>query len=195
MSAFLNITGVKELDDALSYLRDKSAKRIGKAGSRRMAAVLARFMRPFVPKSLTSSILMGRNKGIGSRGDRAKISNITFAKAGVAVGSAGRRINRIVNRGSRKGVGVSARNLHWFALGTKDRFTGRRNSGNKLIATGSQRHFTGRIDKDRWGGFVRRGLLAGSATAKAEAAKTINRMISAEWKAAKGEGPPIQVQF
>jgi hypothetical protein len=193
LSAFL--TGVKELDDALSYLRDKSAKRIGKAASRRMAAVLAQFMRPFVPPTLAKSILMAKDRGIGSRGDKAKLSNIQQAKAGVAVGKVGRNQSRIVNRGGRKGVGVSARNLMWFGAGTKDRYSKQGRAITGRLTKSGGRHFTGRIDKGKWGGFVQRGVAAGRSTAIAEGAKTINRMIAAEWKAAKGEGSPIQVQF
>lgn len=200
MSVTFAMTGVKELDDALSYLRDKSAKRIGKAASRKMASVLARGMRTFVPKSLAKSLMMTTTKGIGSRGDKARQSNIQVAKAGVAVGAAGRAAKfSVMNRGKRRGVGVGARNLHWFAAGTTDRYTGTRTyrvkGGKRTKSTGNARHFTGRINKQIWGGFVQRGATAMRTTAIAEAAKLMNKMIVAEAQAARTGGEPVLVEL
>lgn len=215
MAEFVRITGVKELDDALSYLRDKSAKRIGKAAVRRMANVTAQFIRRQVPRELRVS---GSMKGIGWRSDKAKLSNIQGAKAGVAVGKSQKEAFAIVNKGNvstqqynvnkklmkflrtgRKGVGISARNLHWFAAGTADRYTGSKRNrakiGPRRKPTGNPIKFVGRIDKAKFGGFVQRGATAGKSTAIAEAAKVVNRMIAAEATAARAGGqPPVEIE-
>lgn len=235
MEVFTAVTGFKELDDALSYLRDKSSKRMGKSALRRMSAVVAKGIRRFVPKQLQPN---QPDKGIGNR----MVKRMLQAKAGVAVGKSGRML-KVVQRGhgstrmestvngqgvlrirergkkfvrftrtGRKGVGISVANLHWFALGTKDRYTGQQSvqqinqmrSGKKLVnrrgqyvtkKTGGKVHYTGRIDKAKFGGFVQRGVNASLSEARAEAAKTINKMIDAEAKAARTGGTPVYVEM
>lgn len=193
MNVTVKFTGVEELDDALSYLADKSAKRIGKSAATKMASVYAKAIRRFVPSSIAPST---PDRGIGSRGDRAKQSQLQTAKAGIGVGKANKKAREltIVNRGRHKGVGVSARNLHWFALGTGDRFTGQtirrnRKTGRSTVkATGNPRHFTGRIDKAKFGGFVQAGVLASELPAIAEARKVVDRKIAAEVEKARSGG-------
>lgn len=180
---FVAITGFEEFDDRLSYLRDKSAQKIGKAVSRRMAVVVAQGIRKEVPEELN---VFGSNRGIGSRGSKSKMSSIQTAKAGIAVGSAGKNIPKIVNRGGKKGVGISARNLHWFALGTADRWTGSRKSGKRRVPTGNPRHFTGRIREEMYGGFVQRGAYNSGQRAIDEGRKTMERMIEQEVAIARG---------
>ncbi len=220
METFVETTGFKELDDALSYLKDKSRIRLGKAALKRMATVTAQSIRKFVPKNLQPKQLGVVQKGIGSR----LVKGQMLAKAGIAVGKAGREAFSVVNtsnvttmaytpnkklhkslRVGRKGVGISARNLHWFALGTKDRYVGlkglrRRVKGKDITygqkRTGSPIKFVGRIDKNKFGGFVQAGARASAATALAEAAKTVNRMLDAEVKAARsGGGAPVYVEL
>jgi hypothetical protein len=194
MQTFARITGVEELDDALSYLRDKSAKRIGKACAGKMATVTAKAIRNYVPASLAASVNMASDKGIGSRNSKPKISTIQGAKAGVSVGSAYKSASKftVVNRGKRKGVGISARNLHWFAMGTADRWTGSKRNRSKVgprrISTGKPVHFTGRIDKAKWGGFVQRGAEAAKGPALEAARQQMEKMIAAEAAMARGVG-------
>ncbi len=204
---FIETTGFRELDDALSYLRDKSRVRMGKAALRRMATVTAASIRKFIPTQLRPKEL-GGTSGIGSR----LVKGQMLAKAGIGVGKVGRMAFRVVNKSStakgklgrslrvgRKGVGISSRNLHWFAIGTKDRYTGtktyRVKGGTRIRPTGNARHFTGRIDKNKFGGFVQAGTRASASTALAEAAKTVNRMIEAEVKAARSGGSPVYVEL
>lgn len=182
----VRITGVHELDDSLSYLRDKSAKRIGKSCVGTMATVTAKAIRAYVPASIARSVNMASDKGIGSRTSRAKMSTIQAAKAGVSVGAAYKNSQRfsVSNRGGRPGVGISARNEHWFALGTADRWTGSKRNrskyGPRRILTGSRAHFTGRIDKAKFGGFVPRGAAAAKMPAIEAARQKMDSMIAKE---------------
>lgn len=206
METFVAITGLKAFDDALSYLRDKSAKRIGRACVRKMASVVAKRVRPFVPRQLRPN---SYGAGIGSRSIRGAVR----AKAGIGVGRAGKGLvviqrghgsdrTRVVlsrngdllgrrstkfrrfTRTGHRGVGITANNLHWFALGTRDRYTGamtrRRGNAVSTKKTGHRRRFTGRIKKEKFGMFVRRGAAAARGEALGEAARLANRLIAAE---------------
>lgn len=183
MQAHVEITGIAEIEESLSYLKDRSARRIGRAAAGRMATVYAQGMRRFIPKSIRPS---ARDKGIGSRTLKTVGARAFRAKAGIRVGNAAKNIPTAVNRGKRKGVGVSANNLHWFALGTKDRFTGRKKSGNtSSLSTGNKRRFTGRLDKEKWGGFIQKGVQATELPALEAARTTAQRMIDQEAAKAK----------
>lgn len=199
MAQFARITGVNELDDALSYLRDKSAKKIGKSCAGKMATVTAKAIRAYVPASLAKSTMMASDKGIGSRNSKAKISTIQGAKAGVAVGSAYSKVPPLKRQGSgkRRGVGISARNLHWFALGTSERWTGSKRVGlnahkkgvvARRVLTGKPVHRTGRIDAAKFGGFVQRGAEASRIAAIQAAREKMYEMIHAEAAMARGVG-------
>lgn len=194
MEAVARITGIRELDESLSYLRDKSSKKIGKACAGKMATVHARAIRQYVPASLARSINMASDRGIGSRNSKGRKSSIMGAKAGVSVGSAYKSSSRftVVNRGKRKGIGVSARNLHWFGAGTADRWTGSRRNRSKVgprrISTGKPVKFVGRISKAKWGGFVQRGAAVAERPAIEAALQTAERMIAAEAATARGVG-------
>lgn len=171
----IKVEGIDELRERLTFLGDRDARSIGRAAENAMAREMAKSIRRFIPKSIMPQ---AADKGIGSRLIRMRGGIDPGAKAGVAVGPSGKRVNAVINRGGRKGVGVSANNLHWFALGTADRYTGSRKSGNRSKPTGNPRHFTGRIDKTKWGEFVQRGALAAELTAVAAAQKAVASKIA-----------------
>lgn len=200
---FVQVTGFDELDHILSRIGGPSAQKMGKAAVGRMGQVYAKTIRKYIPKSIASSLNMASDKGIGSRNTRAKLSTITTAKAGVSVGGSFKRAKKWQKglgaaggangkRPGRKGVGVSARNLMWFALGTKDRFTGsKRIRGkygrltNKRKSTGNPVVFTGRINERIWGGFVQAGAKEGKGPAMEAAKQKIASMIDKEAAAAR----------
>lgn len=187
-------------------MRGPGVARIGKACVRRMAAVVASRIRRFIPRQLKPN---SYGSGIGHRA----IKGLVRSKAGVAVGRAG-KIARVVQRGhgvqrtrvvlsksgellgrrstkfqrftrtGRKGVGISAANLHWFALGTQERYTG----ATKGRATGKLRRYTGRIAKEKFGQFVPRGAQAAQPEALAAAVRVANRMIPLEVQRARAKG-------
>lgn len=164
MSVQVTISGLERLHERLSYLRDQSARRIGRAAVGAMAQEFARGIRRYVPESVAPRTA---DRGIGARTLRSLGPRDFRAKAGIRVGSANKNILKSVNRGKRKGVGVTAQNLHWFALGT----VARRTRGGR---------YTGKIDKAKWGGFVPKGVLAVEQVAVAKAMKVAEKRITAE---------------
>ena len=143
------LTGVAELDHALSYMHTIHANKVANmciaAGCRKAASNIRRHIKRSIrPRTL--------DKGIGWRMKRGTRKNKADGKAGVAVGRAFRAsIKRTGPRALwqgkkgkksiRKGVGISAANLHWFAMGTKKRYT-------------KAGRYTGMIRKEKFGGFV-----------------------------------------
>lgn len=111
------------------------------------------------------------------------------AKAGAAVG---KRINRIrtdTRRGANRGVGISARNIHWYVMGTAPRQTGSVSRRNKLQGryrkpTGKAIHSTGMMPAHP---FIR----AAAQSALPEAARILQLdlqdALRAEWKKAGGK--------
>ena len=186
----VTVSGIPEVDARLQYLADKSARRIGRAAATKMVATYARSMRRFVPDSVAPKT---SDKGIGSRSMRSRGSRVYAAKAGIGVGRAQKNALNVVNRGRRKGVGVTAKNLHWFALGTDDRFTGAKKSGKSTNRaskyytrpTGNKRRFTGRIDREKFGGFIQRGVTAVELEAIAQAQLVVDRLLEEEVSAAR----------
>lgn len=173
--AAVEIKGDRELQESLKYLEQKTALRLGKAMATRMAQIYAKHIRKKIEKSIRPKT---SDRGIGYR-LITKGSTFT-AKVGVGIGKARANALNVVNRGKRKGVGVSANNLIWFGLGTKDRFTGSKKSGNERRWTGHKRHFTGRIDKQKWGGFMQAGIKSGEGEAITAAREVFDKKLDQE---------------
>lgn len=143
------LTGVAELDHALSYMHTIHANKVARlcisAGLRKAASNIRRHIKTTIrPRTA--------DKGIGWRLKRATRKHKTEGKTGVAVGRAFREVAkmtgpRAIGKGKagrkklRKGVGISSANLHWFAMGTKKRYT-------------KAGRYTGMIRKEKFGGFV-----------------------------------------
>lgn len=178
---FVQITGFQKLDENLQHMKDAPAKKIGGRVVARMAAVAARYIRRFIAASIAPKTA---DKGIGSRRVRTNSGGAVLAKAGIAVGRAFKNALNVVNRGKRKGVGVTAKNLHWFARGTKQRYTGQKTKGRgpkaRQVSTGNPRKYTGMIDKAKWGGFVQAGVAAGESEMLREAQLLGDRLIREE---------------
>jgi hypothetical protein len=68
---------------------------------------------------------------------------VSEAKIGAAVGKS--TATTVKNRGGRSGVGIDASNVHWWFLGTADRYTGTRRSRSGRKDTGKRKRFTGRM--------------------------------------------------
>lgn len=155
------VIGIDELDAKLKYLHTQAANKIARAVVRVGLKMAANDIRRRIKPTIAPRTA---DRGIGISVKRKAGSGVV-GKTGVAVGDASKRAIVATNRGRRKGVGVSARNLHWFALGTQDRYTGsvriRNKAGlGKRKSTGNARRYTGRIEKSRWGGFVKNYSLA-----------------------------------
>lgn len=111
------LTGVKELDKMLlavgTTVGNKAARTVLGKGTR-LAAKRIKAKVPSSHKAIRKAIgsSVKKQKGGADRG-------ITKAKAGAAVG----RANKTQGRGKRSkgGVGIGARNVHWYILGTDER--------------------------------------------------------------------------
>lgn len=127
------VTGLKEIDDALKYLERQAANRIARAGLAKGARLAAKQIKQQVPASLKNI-----RKAIGSTVRKAKggeSKGITAAKAGAGVGTASQRAKSIQkDRGKKKGVGISAQNIHWYILGTTARQTKTGHSTGRMPA-------------------------------------------------------------
>jgi hypothetical protein len=181
----VSLTGIEELDANLQYFGEIAQRKIGGRVVMKMASIAARGIRSQIRPTIRQSILAA-DKGIGARRIKRSDKSPAIAKVGIGVGRARKNALavRVANRGRRKGVGVSALNLHWFALGTGPRFTGARTKGRgkrkRLVKTGKPRVYTGRIAKSKWGGFVQRGIQATQSEALNEARSLGERLIAEE---------------
>lgn len=146
------VTGLPEIDAKLKRMYLKDANRIARAMLRTGSERAAQNIRAAIPASIAPK---AADKGIGASTKRGT------AKAGIGVGNSQKYAPPVTRKRNRRGVGVSARNLHWFAIGTMDRYTGSvrvRGKGapkGARKATGGQRRYTGRLDKFKFGQFVK----------------------------------------
>ena len=111
--------GDKALHRTLRGLSDKSVNNAASAGIRASMTPLRRALRAAI-NTVDAGPAMKRaaRASIGSRFRRTGRRDRRGAKAGFAVGKKQEDTIRV-----RKGVGASAKNIHWFVLGTKERIT------------------------------------------------------------------------
>lgn len=169
IKAKLKSTGFPELDKRMRFMADAGANRIISTAARAGLRVGEKYIRDQIPATIKTGIA-NKDKGIGST-TKKKSANGTSGKVGVGVGGTQKKAaaNKL-DRGKKRGVGVSARNLHWFAMGTAERFTGSKRirikgsfKQQRRRSTGNPVHPTGRIDVVKFGGFVQRGMMSGKS--------------------------------
>ena len=124
------LTGDKELIRKLNELGTRGAKKATRAGIRAAMTPVAKAARAAVNATSASPALKrAARKAIGKRFVRAKLE----AKVGFGVGKPSKKKRSAAKEramaGDRKGVGVSASNIHWFILGTQERSTAKRRTG------------------------------------------------------------------
>lgn len=169
------MVGIEGLDKQLKNLFDtKTANKIARNALAKGARAVKSAIQSHVPsgqKEMRGAI----GSRVGSGKGRGRTNGITTAKAGAAVGlkSTGERMSR--GKG-RPGVGIGARNIHWWILGTMDRYTGmqrkrrRLKSGKAAVvdakATGNPRKYRGKMPPQK--PIVRMGYSSGSSAAIAK---------------------------
>lgn len=125
------LTGIKEIDQKLDKLARREANKIARSAVNAGLTVLSKTIRKNLDSEDISPELKDAVKDtVGKRletGPKAA-KNGASAKAGFGVGKNTRsKLKRLEKkkaaRGEKRGVGVNARNVHWFALGTKRRIT------------------------------------------------------------------------
>lgn len=114
--SLLQITGDRRLIRRLERLEKGGGRRVSNAAVRKALTIIARGIRSEIPAKLQSV-----RRTIGSRFKRTRTQSEKQAKAGLSVGK--KRGSKAPRRSSRGGVGIGARNVHWWALGTQERRT------------------------------------------------------------------------
>jgi hypothetical protein len=117
--------GYEQLNRALAQLGSTVAKRVVKSATNAGLTVTSKAIKAAISAEpgLSPGLRRSLKKLVGKRFRKSKQSDNVVAKAGFAVGSAQKK--QIGRSGkNRGGVGLSAQNVHWFALGTKTRRTG-----------------------------------------------------------------------
>lgn len=150
------VTGDKQLDRRLKHLQKKGAKKAVASGMRKGLRVIVKGIKSEIPANMKDA-----KKLIGSRFGKTRNSGGELvAKAGAAVGAAGKagtgkgakfKKKKSKDRSGHSGVGIGARNIHWYILGTKDRRTSKspqRHSSTGRYTKGKSQtggHSTGRM--------------------------------------------------
>ena len=117
--------GYEQLNRALTHLGSTVAKRVVKSATNAGLTVTSKAIKAAIgaEPGLAPGLRRTLKKLVGKRFRKSKQSDNVVAKAGFAVGSAQKK--QIGRSGkNRGGVGLSAQNVHWFALGTQSRNTG-----------------------------------------------------------------------
>lgn len=120
--SLLQITGDRQLIRKLERLESRVGRRVAGQGIRKGLTVIRRGIRSEIPTRLQSV-----RRTIGSRFKKARGQSTKQAKVGLSVGK--QRAKKAPKRSTRGGVGISANNVHWWALGTTQRRTRRRQTG------------------------------------------------------------------
>lgn len=136
------VQGLADLQAKLKHLGSEGSSRVMRSALGAANTALAQALRAAVnASSLAPTLKRAARQAIGKRYGKRKGGpgkGQMEAKAGFAVG---KKPGKTKDRGSRKGVGISAANIHWVVLGTKERkLKGGSGSYNKrnaaLIAVG-----------------------------------------------------------
>jgi hypothetical protein len=149
------VSGVPELDRVFRELSKGMANRIARPGLLRAARVAAKKVKAVIPNRMKEA-----RKAVKAKSVKTKFNaGFASAKVGFNVGEKKNSRKKLKPRtGKRKGVGLGARNAHWFAVGTDHRWTGTKRSGghqkgrrNRRVFTGKTVRYTGRMGK-QWEG-------------------------------------------
>lgn len=163
----LQMNGVPELRERMRRASSSPEyRRILRGALREGIGIVSRAQKAAVPKGLAdvrtalgSRLLKDSRQGFGAK-----------AGAGVGKSSVQRTERRLAKQGPRggRGVGISARNIHWYVMGTAARMTGSKRVGSRKrgdrMPTGGAVHSTGRMPAHLFIKAATLGVLA-SATA------------------------------
>lgn len=175
------LTGVPAFDAKCRRLAGPALNRIARSGIRSAKTVVVQAMRAAAP---TESL----RQAIGGRMLKSKEGFGAKAGGGVGKRMGSKGAKPRVGRGT-KGVGISARNIHWYVLGTDERETGSVQRRNKLQGkyrkpTGHAIHSTGRMPAHP---FIARAALASQSAARDKLRTAVIRGIEHEYNKAGGE--------
>jgi hypothetical protein len=182
-TASMVTTGADALAKRLDEFGPQVARKILRPALRSGVAVLARAQRAAAPKGQID-VKKAIGWGVSKRSTRTRMT----AKAGGGVGNAARNAKLTGRKkGRRGGVGISARNIHWYTLGTADRYTGSKSwsikkggqkVGTRSKATGGRKMFRGQMRPEH---FIREASAAAEGPAEFALRGAIARGIGREW--------------
>lgn len=131
----VTVTGTDELHRQFERLRRGASRIVRRAVSKSAQSSASGIRSRIANPSVRATI--------GSRLAKTHGDSVAEAKIGASVGK--RAATSVQNRTGRPGVGIDARNVHWWFLGTKDRYTGTRRSRTGRKDTGKRKRFTGKM--------------------------------------------------
>lgn len=137
------VSGLPELERVFREFKLSGANRIARPAINKAASLGAKYVKTQIPSRYKTV-----RKAIGWRSVKTKFnSGIVGAKVGAAVGK--HRKAQLKERNGRKGVGIDIGNIHWWFLGTEDRYTGQRRiktrTGVRIVKTGNKKRYTGKM--------------------------------------------------
>jgi hypothetical protein len=178
------LEGLDELRRTLTNLKDKGVKKAAKAGINAGLQPLISAIRSQVNSAPISADLKKEVRAtIGKR--LQKVGDDYVGKAGFGVGksSKSKKVKAATRHGEKGGVGISSANIHWFVLGTAERFTGSKQAGGPKHRyrknTGNAAHATGKIEPVL-AGFVAKAAESAESRITAAAASKISAVLTAE---------------
>lgn len=143
MADDLTIEGLQELTRLFREMETNSGRRIVKAALRAAVNEIAKEMR----RELSPKVKQAR-KAIRHI---VKGSKRVTAKVGVHVGKGRNKQPRHAPSAANRGVGIGARNVHWWINGTQQRFRGQKRSAPGTARPGKQLQSTGAMPAQQAG--------------------------------------------
>ena len=120
------LKGVNKMIKTLNTTKDKTAKKVARAGANSSLMALAKGIRAAVNASPASpEIKKAARKTVGKKLRRYRGGGGSIGgKAGFGVGKPSKKKQEAASAraGSGHGVGISSNNIHWFVLGTEERY-------------------------------------------------------------------------
>ncbi len=181
----LELYGVARLDGRLREMHGSKYSRVCNAALKKSAKVVETAMKaaapfPSLKRAIGSRLLKRSREGFG-------------AKAGAAVGKKVPKITvkglEVASKRGGRGVGMGARNIHWYIMGTAMRSTGSKRIGGHTkganrgrIATEGAVHSTGRMPRD---GFLRAAAQAAMNPARQVLQQEVKAGVEALWRETK----------
>jgi hypothetical protein len=187
------VEGLNELLAKLERLAMDAAPKAGAAAARAGMARIGRALRAAVmASSAPDAVKREARRTIAQRVRKGKGADrgLSIAKIGFGVGktSQAQITKRAARRGTNKGVGLAKEDVHWFVLGTQNRylksasrFNAARRIGVRLrgIKARFMRHPTGRI-QPYFRGAMARAIVASQDAALAAAREKLEQIIAKE---------------
>lgn len=121
----IDVSGIPELQAALRGISKDMVDKVAPAGLKGYLRVVTKAVKSEIPSNMKDA-----RKAIGWRFKKKdRRTGKVLAKVGTGVGITSKSDRRLLLKGlkadrkGRGGVGISVQNIHWYIVGTKQRFT------------------------------------------------------------------------